>query len=296
MLERTIRCGLINLSEQTAAIREFQTDSLHPGVFLKNQILPLLADEKSALILHTGILTGTGAPGTGMMTWYALSEGEERRCFAEGKMGAFLRYAGFDTLVITGKSQEMATVAVRDGEIAVEPSSDNIEALEAKYEDEFGTLAYAFENGVTEDQDYLIGDQLIAGQFRERNLAAISVMGTGYLEPADGEGFVASAAELWSACKKPVDSGRHALHRVRYFSAGDVPAEEGTERYEKNLQNQEQLTAALLGMYWPNAIPKERMEEQMTKLLRCVTGNSLSWTQLCLEGQQIEKEKGGQRV
>lgn len=296
MAERKIRCGIINLTERTVTVKELETDEIHPEAALKKELHSLFPDEKDTVILHTGILTGTGAPGTGMMIWYVLKENGTDVYFSEGKMGAFLRYAGFDTLVFTGKSAAKTVAAVRDGKIMVNQYPGNMESLKSEYGDEFGTIAAVDEKGMLEDEYYFIGGSDIADQLRKRNLAAVSIQGTGCIIPEKGDAFVKAAAKLWEECKKPVHSRVETIHRVRYLSAGNMPTEQGMEKYREILQNKEQAMAAFLGIYIPQAVPEEKMKDQITKLLEGMTGESIEWENLCEEDLNRIQKKGGQTV
>lgn len=69
MIQREMRYALVDLANQTWDVKDVLADKFGTwGLFLQElrfwwQIDPTM------VVLTTGILTGTGAPGTGAMTW-----------------------------------------------------------------------------------------------------------------------------------------------------------------------------------------------------------------------------------
>jgi len=83
-------------------------------------------DPRMVVVLNTGALTGTGAPATSrfnLSTKNVLTGGiASSNC--GGTFGTMLRRAGFEGLIITGKSAKPCRIDVADGEIALIDASD----------------------------------------------------------------------------------------------------------------------------------------------------------------------------
>lgn len=292
MEKRRIRCGIVDLSDRTAAVQELEAEVLTRAETLQKAVLPLLGDHPSAVLLYTGVLTGCGAPGTGAMIWYTMEGDRITPCFSEGRLGATLRCAGLDALVITGAGSEPAVIAVRDQAVTVEPLGAGRADLEAAYGDEHGTIATVREDGLWEDGYCRIADQRTAGALLDRNVAAVSAVGYGYVALADGEALGRCSAELWQACRRSADQGRRAVSRVRYLSAGDVLAEAETAVYGELLGDSERSQAFLAGIFWPEALPEEELGTKIPALISAVTGRSTSWEQLL----GMERNEEGKEV
>jgi aldehyde:ferredoxin oxidoreductase len=78
-------------------------------------------DPANPLVLNTGPLTGTAMPGSGRVDVTALSPMSNLR--AKSNFGAYwgpeLKYAGFDHIVITGKSETPCHVWIKDGYVEI---------------------------------------------------------------------------------------------------------------------------------------------------------------------------------
>lgn len=81
-------------------------------------------DPKNPLIFGTGILTGTGAPSSSRMNVTTISP--ESQVFCDSNMGGFfptyMRYSGFDILIITGKAKKPINLHLKDGKIEFLPA------------------------------------------------------------------------------------------------------------------------------------------------------------------------------
>ncbi len=127
------RLARVNLSDHSVSYEKIPEDVRRKflggrglNIILLYQILSEI-DEISAfhpstpLIFGTGILTGTGAPSSSRMNITTISP--ESRVFCDTNMGGFfpahLRFAGIDTLVITGRSPEPVYLYVENGKIEI---------------------------------------------------------------------------------------------------------------------------------------------------------------------------------
>lgn len=82
-------------------------------------------DARNRIIFTTGPLTGTLIPGSG--TYSVLSRntltGLVAACQANGFFGARLKYAGYDVLIIQGKSKKLVYLNINDGEATIEDAT-----------------------------------------------------------------------------------------------------------------------------------------------------------------------------
>lgn len=147
-------------------------------------------DAENPLILMTGPLTGTPAPTSGRVVFYAKSpvgypHAACRPSSIGGTLGAELKYAGFDGLVVEGASPEPVYLWVEDGEAEVRDASD-LWGL-----DTFETQRTLLRRHDTEASVACIGP---SGEHLGR-MAAI-VHGTGFASGLSGYGAVMGSKKL----------------------------------------------------------------------------------------------------
>jgi aldehyde:ferredoxin oxidoreductase len=91
-------------------------DELKPGID------PLSPENK--IVLMTGPITGTGAPGSGF--WEACFKSPLTGVWGEsacgGWWGPMLKFAGFDGIIIEGASKDPVYLWVHDGEAEIKPA------------------------------------------------------------------------------------------------------------------------------------------------------------------------------
>lgn len=161
-------------------------------------------DPENKIIFMTGPTTGTGIP-TGGRTVIA---GIAPQCYPEqytwsgigGWFGAELKYAGYDGLIIEGNAPERSYIWINDGEISILPA-DEIWGLytydtQLKLEEIHGkdvkslVIGPAGENllrmaVVASANETAAGKGGFGAVFGSKNLKAITVRGTGSIQPAD---------------------------------------------------------------------------------------------------------------
>jgi len=82
-------------------------------------------DARNRIIIATGPLTGTLIPGSGtysVLTRNTLT-GLVTACQSNGFFGARLKYAGYDVLIIQGKSEKLVYLNINDGVATIEDAS-----------------------------------------------------------------------------------------------------------------------------------------------------------------------------
>lgn len=126
----------LDLSTETARVEEFSTPLMEKymggrGVgsyFLYREVDPALDpfDPKNKVIIAAGPLTGTGIPAGTKTTVTTKSPltGGVGYCLASGIFGSWLRFAGYDFIVVEGKAQKPTWVHIHDGKISFQRADD----------------------------------------------------------------------------------------------------------------------------------------------------------------------------
>ena len=175
-------------------------------------------DPRNPLMAVTGPLTGTLAPTSGRIVWCSVSPRVyPRPWYTHSTMGGFfgseLKYAGFDGLVVVGRSEEPVYLSVDDGEAEVLPADDvwglTVRPAIAKLRVKHGRgvqvacigpagenlVRYAVISHPPENGSGHSGFGAVMGSKR---LKAVAVRGTGGVKIAEPEEFV-------KACKHAMD-------------------------------------------------------------------------------------------
>lgn len=199
-----IHCARIDLGHARAGIQPLGRETLEHGWFGFGALRDLGSGGEDFLALSTGLLTGTGAPGSGGMTW-CLRRGGVFQCVpAEGRLGAALRYGGIDHLVFQGASggPYMLNITVCNGEITLRRTSNRPfmafkDAWRARPEED-SVIAVVGRNCVAEDNFFAVGSQTVAAALRERGVGSLTVSSSGGLSMADDREFLRKSVELWA--------------------------------------------------------------------------------------------------
>jgi len=200
---------------------------------MEKGINPLGPNNK--IIFATGPLTGTKAPGSGSVEICFKSPltnaWAESRC--GGEWGGQLKKAGYDYLIIEGKSLEPILIRIEDGNIEMIPatdlkgkkSSEKIKLVKERLgkESEVATIGPAGEN-LVRFSAIMIGERA-AGRcgagavMGAKNLLAIAVRGTGEVKVANPEGFLEAVKK---ANKTVVNNPMSSSYR-EHGTIGDIP-------------------------------------------------------------------------
>ncbi|NAZ39158.1 MAG: aldehyde ferredoxin oxidoreductase [Acidilobus sp.] len=227
----------VNLTSQRASVEELRLDyvKLYIGGLgyaarvlwdeLRPGVDPLSPD--NILIATTGPMTGTLAPGSGNIYWAFKSPqtgawGETR---SGGKFGAWLKYSGFDMVVITGRAQEPVYLYLEGGRAEIRSAKRYWgmtvhEVTDALREDtgardaSVATIGPGGENlvrfaAIMNDYDRAAGRTGGGAVMGSKNLKAIVAAGGEGVEVYDPEGFLASALEAQNAIRS--DPGNRAM-------------------------------------------------------------------------------------
>jgi aldehyde:ferredoxin oxidoreductase len=167
-------------------------------------------DPDNRLMLMTGPLTGTCAPGSGRVEVMGVAaqthpRGRYSRSGMGGRFGPELKYAGFDGIVIQGQAEEPVYLWIHDGEAELRPAKDlwgldylnSIAALRKQLGNEIqiAGIGPSGEN-VSRIASIQTGSESGAGQggfggvMGAKKLKAIVAQGTGGVQIADPEGLL----------------------------------------------------------------------------------------------------------
>jgi aldehyde:ferredoxin oxidoreductase len=178
-------------------------------------------DAENRIIFSTGPLVGTGAPTAGRTTvssigprgyplpmWTSSSLG--------GYWGAELKYAGFDFIVIQGKSLKPCYILIEDDHVSIEDAQDlwgqgahtTQQMLKKRYSNSHQTIAIgpAGENkiryaSIIHRLSNASGNGGFGGVLGSKNLKAIVIRGTKGLNIADPQGFLEAISYVWKLTK-----------------------------------------------------------------------------------------------
>lgn len=168
-------------------------DVLPPGV------APL--SPENVLIINTGPLTGTGAPSSGRfnVTTKNVLTGGIASSNCGGALGARLRRAGYEGLIIRGRAASPSFIEVVDGQIRIRDASDmwglNTEETRLRFGREYGTLVIgpAGENQVryacAVSGERVIGRCGVGAVMGSKNLKAVVAAGKKKIPLAEPEAF-----------------------------------------------------------------------------------------------------------
>jgi len=211
--------------------------------YLKPEVGPLA--EKAYIAVMAGPVTGTIFPGSSRFAVCGRSPltGYWGESTSGGKFGAYLKRAGFDGLIITGKAQETVYLLVQNGNVEIKTGTElkGLDTYEVQqrlkkiHGDSISIpcIGAAGENllpmaAVINDHGRAAGRMGFGAVFGSKNLKAIVVEGGGKVPVADVESLKALARELTAAYRKDAELltqfGTLGYLDIGYYF-GDVPVE-----------------------------------------------------------------------
>jgi aldehyde:ferredoxin oxidoreductase len=230
--------------EPTSEYRDFAIGGRGIGQWLLFRHVPPgtgALDPANILTLGAGPLAGTLAPAAGRLTVDTVNALTGGVCAsnAGGHLAAELKYAGFDSVVITGQAPRPVYLNIRDGHAELRDASAlwglDTWQTEAAIRREHGDLSErtrvvaigpAGENLVRGaclmvDRARAAGRGGAGAVLGSKRLKAVAVRGTGALQPADPEAFLQEIERTWG---KLLRSGNVAVYRaggsMRFAGAG----------------------------------------------------------------------------
>jgi aldehyde:ferredoxin oxidoreductase len=261
-------------------------DSLSPGT------APFSPD--NIIILATGPLTGTSAPGSKLsIVSKSPATGGYGDSAIGGHIGPEIRYAGYDVIVIKGRSPEPAYLWINNDRVEFRDAShlwgQGTLATEKHLKDEFGEDAQVLCIGpggeklvriacICHAQGRQAGRTGMGALLGSKNLKAIVVRGDGGIRLADPEAFQEKVIEL----RRQILDNPIAMHMHEYGTAGHVLMSNRdaclpTRNYQSGVFEHAE------------AISGEAMKEQIVVGHRACLGCTMSCSKLSrVEGLSLE--------
>ena len=191
------------------------------GYYLKDHITKAWNDPEMPLLLFNGPLSGTQSPTSGRMTVMSRSPqtGTVGDTSVGGKFGTRMKNAGWDGIIITGRSGLPCGIEISDDSVGFTDASLLTGKLTGEISSilgEKGSSAVtgpASENGVKFssvifDRHYAAGRNGLGLIFAAKNLKYITVKGTGKTEVANPEGLKKAREDILRlAAASPVIMG-----------------------------------------------------------------------------------------
>ena len=183
---------------------KYLTEEVNPKVD------PLSAENK--IIYATGPLTGTAASTSARYS--VITKGPLTGAIAAsnsgGYFGAELKFAGWDMIIVEGKSEKPVYLSIIDDKVALNDASDlwgtsvwhTDDAIKSKHQDpqmHVACIGLAGEKGVLyaavmNDKHRAAGRSGVGTVMGSKNLKAIAVRGTGGVKVRDGKAFMEAIA------------------------------------------------------------------------------------------------------
>lgn len=286
---RPAYCGIADLRTGQTRI-ETLPQSLEDGRFGFGALRELWQDWPEMTALSAGMLTGTGAPGSGGMLWSYRSGGQVRHCAGQGRLAAALRWCGLDHLVILGVSgaSHSVDVVVTDNHIALRQqvrqrsafASRVYAAVRQMSPGETGVIAVLDSKGILEDQIIPIGSRAAAQALRRIGVRSVTVCGTGGIDIAHPEEYLSLCGALWRAEREKNADHGEAARPAAYLSAEPCPPREKfSAGADAPLTDAGRALSAAMGIY-PARTGPAMEPETMRALAAAYLGEEVTASQL----------------
>ncbi len=192
---------------------------------------------ENILIFSTGTLTGTSAPSSGRssITTKSPTTGLYLKVSVGGHLGAMLKFAGYDYVMIQGQSSKPVYLWIDDEKVELRDASqlwgkgtrETDDLIKEELGDpgiQTGAIGPAGEN-LVKFACFMVSRYNSASRggvgavFGSKKLKAIACRGTGGLKVADGPGYVAVTRQIRAALA--ADAGSESLYN--WGTAGSIP-------------------------------------------------------------------------
>lgn len=176
-------------------------------------------DEENMVIVAMGPLSGNFIPASGKTHFGTKSPatGGYGDSNMGGHFGVTMKYAGYDAMVITGKSQQPSYIYIEDDKVEIRPASqywgEGALTVEKRLKDDLGeefqiiTIGPAGENKVrfsciSHDFGRQAGRTGIAAVLGSKNIKAIAIKGTGNIPVFNTEEVLRKGKEVYKAVRE----------------------------------------------------------------------------------------------
>ena len=195
------------------------------GYYLKASVTKAWDDPSMPLLFFTGPLVSTKSPTSGRMTVMSKSPltGTVGDSSVGGSLGTSLKKAGFDGIIITGKSSSLCGIEISDGTVTFKASGDLKGLTVTDTLNNIGTegatavIGPAAENGVLFssiiiDSHHAAGRNGIGLVFGNKNIKYLKVKGKGKTRIHDEDKLAKAAEEvLRLSSASPAISGQFGI-------------------------------------------------------------------------------------
>lgn len=195
------------------------------GYYLKNHITETWDSEGMPLLFFTGPLVNTPSPTSGRMTIMSRSSltGTIGDTSVGGKLGTEIKKAGWDGIIITGKSNHLCGVTISDQSVEFKNAESMKQMKTSASFDAIGSdganavIGPAAENGVlfaniVVDRRYYAGRNGLGTVMAAKNLKYLKVSGTGKTEIFDDNEVKKAREEIFRlAAASPAIMGEFGI-------------------------------------------------------------------------------------
>ena len=307
-----ISCALIDLEKQKIEVSEIALNdvpdltggwSVHLMLWKELWKRALQSSDRFPILgISTGSLTGSGPPASAGFNWCSVGKNGFTVQQAEGRLGAEIRYAGFDHLLLCGKAAAPIHIQVSDSKVDILSAADYAaDAVGATYgrilerSDELDrVVAIVDHQGIFEDKYFTVGSAEVASTLRAMNVKALSASGHGQIKIAEPEAFLKLCVELYEDFRRnkgneKIHDAAGAAYYLSPWESVDLNDPLSTQVELKNLnlmgtdlgKNEiEDIIVSVLGLCWDEELPCSNRLEHAAKLLSSVQGQHWSVTQL----------------
>lgn len=228
---REICCAVIDLKSGASDLLELGPQALESAGAAAHFCLlkPIWTEREDPVALSPGMLSGTGVPGSGGMTWCCPGAEGLTLTAAEGRLGAMLRYAGVEHLLFCGSCEggQTVDVLVHDGRISVTkhartqgmPAGRIYAEARKRQPDENSVIAVFTASGVLEDDCFSVGDRALSARLRKKGLRSLTVAASGGVPVARPRQFTDQCVALWESWRQHrPEMEADAAHPAHYLS------------------------------------------------------------------------------
>lgn len=231
---REICCAVIDLKSGASDLLELGPQALESAGAAAHFCLlkPIWTEREDPVALSPGMLSGTGVPGSGGMTWCCPGAEGLTLTAAEGRLGAMLRYAGVEHLLFCGSCEggQTVDVLVHDGRISVTkhartqgmPAGRIYAEARKRQPDENSVIAVFTASGVLEDDCFSVGDRALSARLRKKGLRSLTVAASGGVPVARPRQFTDQCVALWESWRRTARRWRR-MPRIRRTICPSAP-------------------------------------------------------------------------
>lgn len=248
-------------------------------------------DAENLLCFGAGALVGTMAPGSCRVDVSTINvfSGGKGAANVGGFWGPELKYAGYDNIVIVGKSEKPVYLYIKDDQVELRDAADiwgkTIYEVETELRETIGDrdikiaqIGPAGENMVRGSAVMIDGTRAAGGSgvgcvMGDKKLKAVVVRGRGKIDVADPERFMAEVAKCYKQCAEEPNTVPMRKSLTNFYSDPDFEGWDGIMSVRNGQDDSWEREKRVQLMNRKTGIPKYR--KGMRACYTCPTGCSL---------------------